>query len=140
MSTPTPVYQGSDLHIAPRADVGIRGWTVVNRIIAAVALLFWVGNQLAHGVAVREGPQYVCLSEGPSESAQALDAGGLGSASGDRTFFPPAFVCGYPHQDGRQPWVHVDMYPVGPWIFWICLSALALTTVLAIVLRRRAPS
>ena len=138
MSTPTPAYRGTDIDVEPRTGIGIGGWIVVNRVIATVALLFWVGNQLAHGVAVREGPQYVCLSKGPSESAQALGASSLGTASGERTFFPPTFVCGYPNQDGQQPWVYVDMYPAGPWIFWICLSVLALTTVLAVILRRRA--
>lgn len=113
-------------------------WRLANRIVAMLALLLWSSNQFGHGLAVRDGPNYVCLSEGPPQSAQALGATDQGSVTGEMSFFPPTFFCGYPHQDVGQPPVVVDMYPLGPWLFWISLSILPLTAVLALVLRRRA--
>lgn len=113
-------------------------WRFTNRILAVLALMLWSFNQLGHGLAVRDGPQYVCLSEGPPQSAQALGATDQGHITGEMSFFPPTFSCGYPHQGVGQPPIVVDMYPLGPWLFWISLSVLALTAVFALVLRRRA--
>lgn len=105
-----------------------------------LALLLWSFNQFGHGLAVRDGPQYVCLSEGPPQSVQALGATDQGNITGEMSFFPPTFFCGYPHQGVGQPPILVDMYPLGPWLFWISLSGLALAAVFALVLRRRARS
>ena len=63
-------------------------WRFANRIVAMLALLLWGFNQLGHGVAVRDGPQYVCLSEGPSQSAQALGATDQGNITGEMSFLP----------------------------------------------------
>ena len=140
MSTPAPAYRGPDTSIAPRAGMELSDWRFANRIVAMLALLMWGFNQLGHGVAVRDGPQYVCLSEGPSQSAQALGATDQGNITGEMSFLPPTFFCGYPHRDAGQPPVVVDMYPLGQWLFWISLLILALTAVFALVLRRRARS
>lgn len=72
---------------------------------------------------------------GQRPSLRAVDTGYV---SGERTFFPPTFVCGYPTQIGGQPSIFVETYPAGPWIFWISLSVLALVAGLALVLRYRA--
>ena len=71
MSTPAPAYQGPDTVIAPRTGMEPSDWRFTNRILAVLALMLWSFNQLGHGLAVRDGPQYVCLSEGPPQSAQA---------------------------------------------------------------------
>lgn len=113
-------------------------WRFANRIVAMLALLLWSFNQLGHGLAVRDGPHYVCLSEGPPQSAQALGATDQGTITGEMSFFPPTFSCSYPHQGVGQSPIVVDMYPLGAWLFWISLSILALTAVLALVLRHRA--
>ncbi|KLU09034.1 hypothetical protein [Kocuria sp. SM24M-10] len=113
-------------------------WVFISWIIAAAACLLGALNQAAHLVAVREGPQYVCAVKGPPDSAQALGAVDMGYISGERTFFPPTFVCGYPDQIGGQPSIFVDMYPAGPWIFWISLAVIVLAAGLALVLQYRA--
>jgi hypothetical protein len=105
-----------------------------------LALLLWSFNHIGHGLAVRDGPQYDCLSEAPPQSAQALGATDQGNITGEVSFFPPAFSCGYPHQGVGQPPIVVDMYPLGPWLFWISLSILTLTAVAAFGLRSRARS
>ncbi|MFE7629563.1 hypothetical protein [Kocuria sp. NPDC057446] len=60
--------------------------------------------------------------------------------TGEVASFPPAFSCSHPHQGTGQPPMLVDMYPVGPWLFWISPAVLAVTTVFAVVARRRSRS
>lgn len=138
MNTPAPTPRAPGTSSTSKPVMESSDWVFISWIIAAAVFLLWVLNQAAHVVTVREGPQYVCARNGPPDSAQALGAVDMGYISGERTFFPPTFVCGYPAQIGGQPSIFVDMYPAGPWIFWISLSVLALAAGLALVLQYRA--
>lgn len=138
MNTPAPVSRAPGTSSTPKPGMESSDWVFISWIIAAAAFLVWVLNQATHLVTVREGPNYVCAMNGPPDSAQALGAVDMSYISGERTFFPPTFVCGYPTQIGGQPSIFVDMYPAVPWIFWISLSMLALATGLAAVVQRRA--
>ena len=138
MSTPAPASRDPSASSGSKPGMESSDWAFISWIVAAAAFMVWVINQAAHLVTVREGPQYVCARNGPSDSAQALGAVDIGTISGERTFFPPTFVCGYPTQIGGQPSIFVDMYPAGPWIFWISLSVLAIAAGLALVGQRRA--
>lgn len=138
MNTPAPASRASGTSSTPTPVLESSDWVFISWIIAAAAFLLGALNQAAHLAAVREGPQYVCAIKGPPDSAQALGAVDMGYISGERTFFPPTFVCGYPDQIGGQPSIFVDMYPAGPWIFWISLSVLVLAAGLALVLQYRA--
>ena len=138
MSTPAPASRDPSASSSSKSGMESSDWAFISWIIAAAAFLLGTLNQAAHLASVREGPQYVCARNGPSDSAQALGAVDIGIISGERTFLPPTFVCGYPTQIGGQPSIFVDMYPAGPWIFWISLSVLALAAGLALVGQRRA--
>ena len=138
MNTPAPASRASGTSSTSKPVMESSDWIFISWMIAAAAFLLGVLNQAAHLVSIREGPQYVCAMKGPPDSAQALGAVDLGHIAGERTFFPPTFVCGYPDQIGGQPSIFVDMYQAGPWIFWISLLVLALAAGLALVLQYRA--
>jgi hypothetical protein len=138
MSTPAQTHRVPATPTASRTGMELNDWVFVAWTLTAAALLLWLTNQAVHVALTHGGPQYVCATRKMPDSARALGASDLGPIAGESTFFPPTFVCSYPHQDGVQPWIVVDMYPAGPWIFWSALVMLILTTVLAFVLRRRA--
>ena len=138
MSTPAPASRDPSASSSSKSGMESSDWAFISWVVAAAAFLVWIINQAVHLVTVREGAQYVCAMNGPSDSAQDLGAVDIGIISGERTFLPPTFVCSYPTQIGGQPSIFVDMYPAGPWIFWISLSVLALAAGLALVGQRRA--
>ena len=138
MSTPAPASRDPSASSGSTPGMESSDWAFISWIAAAAAFFVWIVNQAVHLVTVREGAQYVCAMKGPSDSAQDLGAVDIGIISGERTFLPPTFVCSYPTQIGGQPSIFVDMYPAGPWIFWISPLVLALAAGLALVLQYRA--
>ena len=140
MRPPAPDHPRPAHESASRTGLGTSGWIVVNWLVAIAGLLLWCFNQVLHVLTIWGGPQYVCLTQGPPKRAQEIGAVGEGLITAESTFFPPTFVCGYPDQYGGRPIIFVDMYPVGPWIFWFALVVFAVATVLALTLRRRVQS
>ena len=139
MTTPTPACPGPAQESATSIDPRTGRRIVVSWLVAIAALLLWCFNQVVHVLTTWGGPQYVCVTQTP-QRAQEMGAVGEGHISAQSTFFPPTFVCGYPDQYGGQPALFVDMYPVGPWIFWLASVVFVLATLLALFLRRRARS
>lgn len=139
MSSPSaPTHRERDTSSAPRNGMELSDWIFTTWVLAGAALVLWIGNQVTHFFLIRQGTHYACATQGLPDSARALGAADQGRIWGESTFFPPTFFCSYPRQDRVQVPVVVDMYPAGPWIFWISLVVLALTAVLGVVLRRRA--
>lgn len=117
MSTPARPHRGPAASTAPRTGMELSDWAFVAWTLATAALLLRLTDQAAHLGPTREGPLCSCATQRVPDSARALGAGDLGVVPGEETFFPPTFVCCYPHQDRVQPSMTVDIHPAGPWIF-----------------------